>query len=220
MTFDVILLALGNMVRPTSLAAIYTLLSGPEPRRMMIAYVISGLVVTVGFGTLVLLAFDGISIHHGGSTARGIAQLGGGAVVLIFGRLVWAGRIGLPSSSDAPDVPRGWRRILDGRLTIKTALLAGPLTHVPGIFYLAALNIIAAHKLGAADEVLEVLLYNAIWFALPIGALAICIVRPSTARDGIAAINTWAREHARGILVSISVVVGVVLLVRGAITLL
>jgi hypothetical protein len=218
-TFDIILLALGNMVRPTSLAAVYALLSGQEPRRMMVAYVISGLVATIAFGVLVLLAFDGITVNHGGSTARGIAQLGGGVLVLGFGRLVWTGHIAVPGSSDAPDVPSRWRRMLDGRLTLKTAVLAGPLTHVPGIFYLAALNIIAAHNLGPADEVLEVLLYNAIWFALPIGALAICIVRPSTARDVIAAINTWARDHSRGILTSVSVVIGVVLLVRATITL-
>jgi hypothetical protein len=49
--------------------------------------------------------------------------------------------------------------------------------------YLVALNIIAAHYPGTTEVVLEVLLYNLIWFALPIGALAICVVRPSAARD-------------------------------------
>ncbi len=53
---------------------------------------------------------------------------------------------------------------------------------------------------------------------MPIGALAVCIVQPSTARDVVAAINDWTRRHTRGILVGVSLVVGVVLLVRGVLT--
>jgi hypothetical protein len=89
---------------------------------------------------------------------------------------------------------------------------------VPGLFYLAALNIIAAHDVTAAAEVLEVLVYTAIWFALPIGALAVSIVRPDSARDAVAAVNTWARDHFRGIVIAVSLVVGAVLVVRGVLT--
>jgi hypothetical protein len=121
-------------------------------------------------------------------------------------------------SGDAPHVSGRWQHALEARLTIKTAAVAGPLTHVPGLFYLAALNIIAAHDVATTTEVLEVLIYNAIWFALPIGALAVSIVRPDSARDAIAAINTWARDHSRGIIIAVSLVVGVVLLVRGVLT--
>ena len=215
MTFDVILLALGSTIRPTSLAALYTLLSSEQPRRMMIAYLISGLLATVAFGLLVLLAFGGIQLSHGGSTPKGVAEIIGGVVALVFGGLVWRNRISVRRSGDAPHVSGRWQHALEGRLTIKTAAVAGPLTHVPGLFYLAALNIIAAHDVTAAAEVLEVLIYTAIWFALPIGALAVSIVQPDSARVAIAAINTWARDHSRGIIIAVSLVVGVVLLVRG-----
>jgi hypothetical protein len=218
-TFDVILLALGSTIRPTSLAALYTLLSSDQPRRMMIAYVVSGLLATIAFGMLVLLAFGGIQLGQGGSTAKGVAQIIGGVVAFGFGGLVWQGRINVRRSGDAPRVSGRWQRALEGRLTIKTAAVAGPLTHVPGLFYLAALNIIAAHDVGPAAEVVEVVIYTAIWFALPIGALAVSIVQPDAARDAIAAVNTWARDHSRGIIIAVSLVVGVVLLVRGVLTL-
>ena len=61
MTIDVILLALASMIRPTSLAAVYALLSADQPRRLMIAYVIAGLTFTIAFSLLILLAFHGIS---------------------------------------------------------------------------------------------------------------------------------------------------------------
>src|SRR4029079_10055479 len=60
-TFEVILLALASTIRPTSLAAVYTLLSSPAPRRLMIAYVIAGLTFTIAFGALVVWAFHGIA---------------------------------------------------------------------------------------------------------------------------------------------------------------
>ncbi len=71
MTIDVILLALGNMIRPTSLAAVYALLSADQPRRLMIAYVFAGLAFTTAFGLVVLLAFHGVSVNHGTDKARG-----------------------------------------------------------------------------------------------------------------------------------------------------
>ena len=43
MTVEIILLALASSIRPSSLAAIYALLSAPAPRRLMVAYVVAGL---------------------------------------------------------------------------------------------------------------------------------------------------------------------------------
>ena len=49
-----------------------------------------------------------------------------------------------------PDVGRRWTAMLSRRLTLKTAALAGPATHVPGLFYLIALNVIVAHNVSVA----------------------------------------------------------------------
>ena len=58
-------------------------------------------------------------------------------------------------------------------------------------------------------------MYNAVWFALPIAALVICVVDPPAARSTVREINTWTRRHAHAVPQIVSVVVGVVLLVRG-----
>jgi hypothetical protein len=216
-TFEVILLALASTIRPTSLAAVYTLLSSPAPRRLMIAYVIAGLTFTIAFGALVVWAFHGIAVSSGTDRAKGIGDIAGSVLVLGFAALVLTGRISGPHA-DAPRAPGRWEQLLDQHRTVRTAALAGPATHIPGIFYLAALNVIVAHHTGVAAGIVEILLYNVIWFALPITALTICIIQPDAARTVVGGVADWARHHARTILVVLSLGIGIVLLVHGLIT--
>ena len=111
------------------------------------------------------------------------------------------------------------KTMLNRRLTSRTAALAGPATHLPGFFYLIALNVIVAHNVRVARGTLAVVTYNAIWFALPILALVICIMKPDAARDAIGSVHRWARDHSRAILLWVSFLVGTALVVRGALTL-
>jgi len=216
---EVVLLALATTVRPTSLAAVYALLGTPSPRRLMVAYVVAGLAFTITFGLLVVWAFNGIDVNAGSSHTKAIAQVVGGFAVLVFAACLLTGRVGGPHPSDAPR-PRGrWEAMLDRRLTLGTAALAGPATHIPGIFYLVALNVIVAQQLKVAGGLLEVLIYNAIWFAIPVGALAVCIVAPDAARAGVHAIERWTRRNARTILLVVSFLIGSGLVVRGALAL-
>ena len=81
-----------------------------------------------------------------------------------------------------------------------------------------ALNVIVAHHTSVATGIAEILLYNVIWFALPITALIICIIQPDAARTVVGGVADWARHRARTILVVVSLGIGVVLLVHGLIT--
>ena len=117
-----------------------------------------------------------------------------------------------------PRAPGRWEQLLDKHRTVRTAALAGPATHIPGIFYLVALNVIVAHHTSVATGFVEILLFNVIWFALPITALIICIIQPDAARTVVGGVAEWARHRARTILVVVSLGIGVVLLVHGVIT--
>jgi len=219
MTVQVILLALASTIRPTSLAAVYALVSGDAPRRLMTVYVAAGLAFTVSFGLLVIWVLSGVDIGTGTNRARGIAEIGGGILVLVFALGVLSGRVGGPRSDDAPrPTGRRWDQLLVHRPTQRTAALAGPVTHIPGVFYLIALNVVIAYHAAAPRELLAVLTYNAIWFALPLGALAVCVVEPDAARQAIGAIQRWTSSHSRTLLLGASLVVGCALIVRGALT--
>jgi hypothetical protein len=112
-------------------------------------------------------------------------------------------------------VPAAWRARLENNLTLPKAALAGPATHVPGLFYLVALNVITTHHPGAFDAIVEIGLYNVIWFALPLVALALCMIRPQTAHDLIEDVTRFASSHTRAILLAVSAGAGTALLVRG-----
>jgi hypothetical protein len=217
-TLEVILLALASTVRPTSLAAVYTLLAGASPRRLMTAYVLAGLLFTIAFGALVVWAFHGITVSSGSGRAKGIADIAGGVIVLGFALLILTGRVSGPHATDAPRPPGRWERLLDKHRTVRTAALAGPSTHIPGIFYLVALNVIVAHDPSVSAGLIEILIYNVIWFALPITALVICIFQPGEARTVVGAVAGWTRQHARALLLVVSLAVGVVLLAHGLLT--
>jgi hypothetical protein len=219
LSLEVIALALLSTVRPTSLAAVYALLSTSSPRRLMTIYNAVGIAFTVGFGLVVIWAFNGINYESGSDQTMGIAELAGGVLVLGFATSVLNGRVGGPRAEDAPEPGNRFKDLLERRVTSKTAAIAGPLTHIPGLFYLIALNVIVAHDPKIPSGLIEVLIYNFIWWLLPIGALAVCIVEPDIARGIIAAIDGWTRRHTRQIVLCISYALGIALVFRGVITL-
>ena len=96
--------------------------------------------------------------------------------------------------------------------------MAGPATHIPGLFYLIALNLIVAHDPSVPRGVLQLLIYNAVWFALPLAALVICMTRPDLARDAVGAVQAWAKRNARTIVLTIAFGVGGAMIISGALT--
>jgi cytochrome bd-type quinol oxidase subunit 2 len=215
MIFEVILLALASTVRPTSLAAVSALLGREASRRLMFAYVAGGLIFAFLFGFVVVTVFHGVHIDPGSDRAKGIADIVGGVVAMSFGCAVLLGLV-----NDRPRRPNrqtgsGWVARLDRQITVRVAALAGPLTHIPGIFYLLALNVIAAHNPELPGAVLAVLVYDVIWFAVPIAALVLCILDPEAARKIVPAVQQRAASHSRTIVLATCFVVGLALLIRG-----
>lgn len=218
MTIEVVLLALASTVRPTSLVAVYALVGSEAPRRLMLVYIAAGLAFTIAFGLLVIWAFSGVDINSGSSETKAIAEIAGGIVALTFAVLLGTGHVGGPHADDAPDAPRSWSARLERRLTARTAALAGPATHIPGLFYLVALNVIVAHQPRVPGGLVEVLIYNVVWFALPLGAFAICVKDPPAARRVVAELRTWTVRHTRTLLLVVSLVAGSGLLIRGLVS--
>jgi Sap, sulfolipid-1-addressing protein len=215
---ELLVLALASTVRPTSLAAVSAFLPHASRRRLLLAYIAGGLAFTIAFGVVVVGAFHGVHIGAGSDRTKGVAYIVGGAVALLLGCAVLTGLVRRRPGHGAPGAG-GWKARLDRRLTVPAAALAGPLTHIPGLFYLIALNVIVAQQPRVPGGLLAVLVYNAVWFALPIGALVTCIVNPAAARDAVARVQRWTGQHSRALLLSTSFIVGVALVIRGSLLL-
>ncbi|HWY90081.1 MAG TPA: GAP family protein, partial [Solirubrobacteraceae bacterium] len=109
-------------------------------------------------------------------------------------------------------------RLRGRQITTRAAALAGPVTHIPGLHYLAALNLIISEEPDVPGGLLQVGIYNVIWFAPPIVVLAVCAVDPSLARGAVQRLEQWGAAHAPTILQTVAFGLGVWLLVTGATT--
>ena len=112
---------------------------------------------------------------------------------------------------------RGTPRIVTAlrRPTVKVAATAGVVTHLPGLFYLVALNAITAGDPAVAGAVVEVLVYNVIWFSVPIAAIVVARRDAGGMHAWIARVNAWAKAHEQMLVVAVFASVGTYLVVKG-----
>jgi hypothetical protein len=215
MSPEVIVLALASAPRPAGIAALYALLSASHPRRVLVAYLAAGLMFSVAIGVLVVAVFHGADIAYRDTDAYAAIELAGGVAALGFAAGVATGRRQLPARADRGGKDSAIARRLRAP-SVTTASVAGVATHLPGLFYLLALNAIVAERRGLAAGVVQVLVFNAIWFAAAFASVAMFLVRPGAARRALSRVDGWARRHSRAITVVVFAVAGSYLAARGA----
>ena len=67
---------------------------------------------------------------------------------------------------------------------------------------------------------MQVAIYNALWFLVPIATLVVVVVRPGAAVAYLDAATAWARRHEQRILVLGSLALGGYLVAKGTASLL
>ena len=223
MSPEVIVLALANAMRPTSFAAVYALLSAPRPLRPLFAFTASGFAFSAALGSLIVSALHGVRVETGQSTIYSLIALAGGVAALGFAAGMAAGRMPSPARFSRGDrvTPPGERELIT-RLrnpSIGLAIGAGIATHLPGLFYLLGLNAIADLRPGFVGGVVDVLIFDLIWLAIPIAALILSSRRPLQTRHLLGRLQAWTGAHERPLLIAAFVVVGLYFTIRGIYTL-
>jgi Sap, sulfolipid-1-addressing protein len=222
MSLEALVLGLLSGLRPgTSLAAALALVKTPAPKRLLLFFTVAGLAWSWTIGLVVVGVFHGADVGVRGSTftaALNIA-LGGAALVLAAGlHRGWISptrrRISSPSTSAAPS------RLARRLRSPSVAAAAGVGTHLPGLIYLLALTAIASTQPALVDTGVQVAIYDALWFVVPIASLVLVILRPGTALAYLDSGTAWVRSHEHAILVSGSLVLGGYLVAKGMASLL
>ena len=93
MIVEIFVLALASTIRPTSLAAVYTLLGPESRRRLMLTYVVTGLTFTVAFGLVIVYASHGVQFHSGSDRTKAVAEIVGGVAAVALGIAILTGRV-------------------------------------------------------------------------------------------------------------------------------
>jgi hypothetical protein len=228
MVAKTVVLALGAAFFPALLACVAILISRPEPRRLILAFYLGGLLISVAAGVAVAKVFeDGGEIAGSDSGGpHGSVSIVVGLVGLLFAWLLasrrgrhlidsWRARhprrrAPKPKTKEGPS----WvERRLD-RATAGIAFLVGAAINLPGPFYLLALGDIA-HGPSTLEQVLLILLFNAIMFLLLEIPLVGYLIDPGWTERAVAATRSWLTTNRLRVL---GVLVGVIsagILVQG-----
>jgi hypothetical protein len=209
-------LALSTVVRPTSAAAVMAMLATRHPQRLLVAYIVAGLTFSLAVGTLVVVVFPGIDAASAFPADRPVVEVVLGALSLGYGTAVGMGWLPRRRPAGPPDKQSWMRRRLQD-LSPRGAATAGVLTHLPGLVYLAALNAIVGSMTGTLDGVVQVAIYNAIWFSMAVIALILSLYRPSVPRDLLDELSSWTGRHRRSIIVVSFGALGGYLVVAGVV---
>jgi hypothetical protein len=222
MSLEVLALGLISGLRPgTSLAAVLALLRTRRPERPLVVFAAAGLASSLAVGLLVVELFHGANVAVGGSSLTAVIDVALGAAALGFGAGLQQGWVQprRPGGNRAsPAAARIAARLHDPSPAMAAA--AGVVTHLPGLIYLVALNEIAAGEPRVPSAALQVVVYDLLWFMVPLAALALVVLRPGTALAYLELVTRWGRRHEHVLLVAGSLGLGGYLVAKGASSLL
>jgi hypothetical protein len=216
---EALVLALSTVVRPTPTAAVFAMLSAARPTRLLLAYIITGFLFSAGTGVIVIVLLGGWSGPQAPDEVRALIGIIFGALALGYAAGLLSGRVELrardPGDHDLLVDPDSWLGHQLADLSVPRAAAAGILTHLPGLFYLAALNSITNSTSNTLSLVLQVTVYNAIWFAMPMAALLLAERRPAQLQNCLRRLTGWVRRHNRRILIITFGLLGIYLTIKG-----
>jgi hypothetical protein len=220
----VVVLAFGAAFFPALLACVAILISRPEPRRLILAFYLGGLLVSVVAGIVVLKVFEGGGEIAGSDSGgpHGSVSVVVGLVGLLFAWLLlshrghalldkWRDRH--PRRRPPREGPSWVERRLD-RATIGIAFGVGAAINLPGPFYLLALADLSTGY-GPVEQGVAILVFNAIMFLLLEIPLVGYLFDPEWTERAVAATGAWLNVNGLRVLGALVGVVSASLLIQG-----
>lgn len=222
-------LALLAMFNPTLLAAVTVMMLLPDTKKLMFGYLLGAYLTSISLGMLIVF-----SLHGSGSAETAKHTLGPvqdlviGAILLLVAFVLGTGR-------DAPLRERrrrrneakeqgppkqSWPERMLGRGSARVTFAVGVLLTFPGVSYLTALDRMARLDAGTAETALLVIafcLIQQLFLELPLVGYA---VAPKWTQNAVNGFRAWLERNARRTAASVALAIGVLLVVRGVVTLL
>jgi MFS family permease len=218
-------LALGSAVYPTLLAVVILILTQPNPRRLLAAYLAGAMLTSLAIG-LVIVGGLGSGDLLNGSSGHTINPAWDLAVGLLLFALLYALLTGrdrrLAERRERKRTKRAEsskepfsNRVL-ARQSIVFTFVVGMALNLPGALYLVALKEIAAADQSTATDLVQLVIYNVIMFAWAEIPLIGYGVAPERTEALIKRIHDWLGVHTRQIAIGICCVAAAYLTIKGA----
>jgi hypothetical protein len=220
----ILFFALMSALNPTLLAAVTIMLLLPNPKRLMLGYLLGAYLTSITIGMLVVFNLHGsASVGTTKRTLSPIEDLAIGALLILAGAVLKGQRMEArrerkqarkeatgPKKKSLPE------RLL-GRGDPRITFFVGVILSFPGASYLAALT--ETSKLDIADAwlVLIVLAICVLQQALLEGPIVAYALWPEPAQRAIASFREWLARNGRRAAARVAIALGLLLILRGVI---
>jgi hypothetical protein len=207
---------------------VVVILARPNPRNLLLAYVLGALFVSIAAGLAIVAALDaGNVVGSSDHTVNPAVNIAAGLVALFVAWILFTDRDRQlrerrarrkAEKAEKVDGRDPWSRRILERDSMRLTFLLGVAFNLPGATYLVGLKDIAAADQSTATSVLEIVAFNLIMFMVAEIPLVSYTLRPERTREAINSINDWLGGHGRQIAMALCLAVGTWLLIRGITT--
>src|SRR3954454_8113176 len=208
------------MLNPTLLAAVTVMMLLPDPKRLMLGYLLGSYLTSISVGLLIVFSLHGSgSVESARTTFTPAEDLVFGAIALIVG-LVLRSEFGEERRQrKAASAKESWPQRMLGRGSPKIAFAVGAVLSFPGASYLVALNRLVHLDPGTGATIFLVALFcliQAVFLEVPLVGYALS---PQRTQRGVDRFRRWISERGRTAGSRVAIVIGILLLIRGTLEL-
>lgn len=222
----ILALALLAMLNPTLLAAVTVMMLLPETKKLMLGYLLGAYLTSISLGLLIVF-----SLHDSGAVSTARASLSPaedlvfGAIALTVGVVLWTGRADelrerRRRHREGKEKKEPWPQRMLGRGSARVTFAVGVLLSFPGASYLVGLDRIAGLDAGAGAAALLVVVFCVIQMALLELPLIGYVIAPEWTQEAVTRFRGWISRNGVRVAGEVAMVIGALLLIRGAIELL
>ena len=223
---DIFLLSLVAAANATLLAAVTVMLFLPNPKRLLLGYLLGALLVSLTLGFVIVFAApDPAATNTSQNTLSPGMDIALGLIALLVAYVLGSGQDERlkhrrkKKQEGAEKSPSKVEQLL-GRGSARVTFAVGVVFSLPGFSYLAALRELDKLNYGTVPTILVVLGFNVMLLLLLEVPLVGYAVAPERTVVEVQRFRAWLTRSGRGIAVKGFAGVGVFLVVRGVIGLL
>ncbi len=222
-------LALAAMFNPTLLAAVTVMMLLPKTKTLMFGYLLGAYLTSITVGMVVVFTLHGSSsVETTRQTLSPIEDLALGFILVVVGLVLRSGRAERArerrrerkQAKGGGEKKQSWPERMLGRGSARITFAVGALLSFPGVSYLAALDRMAKLDWAVAPTALLVIVFcliQQLLLELPLIGFA---VAPDWTQRAVVRVREWLGRNGASALRVVVMVVGVLLIVRGAVELL
>jgi hypothetical protein len=220
---EIFLYSLVAAANATLLAAVTVMLFLPSPKRLLIGYLLGGLLVSLTIGFVIVF-----SVHQSGATSTAQNSLSPamdialGLILLIVAYVLRSERAELrrerkkKEKEGVEKEPSKVERVL-GRGSARITFLVGIALTLPGVSYLAALHKLDELNYGTVPTILVILGFNAMLLILLEIPLIGYFLAPERTVVAVQDFKAWLSRNGLRMGIYVAAGLGALLIIRGVI---